>query len=509
MKTQSPSASKPTMPCGCGGHASPDKPCSCGCSPPSCFERPVFFAGQLLSDADLSSEQKYFREKQKLYHRTLHGHGVVCGLRLCCDVGCKGRIRVGDGYAIDCCGNDIVLCNPYVFDVIAELGKKGWLLPSEHGHRHDKEKSEKLDRDERQEERFCDIHQCFHIAICYDEVLSDFVTPFKTTCAAGAATCEPTRVNESFRIEVLKDPPRRFDPIKSLEDKVARCWSLFLEGEFGRTFKEAVKPLQHALNKTEEAGETEEHERTDFFQIFCRLKAFFQHHLDRCPDLYDCTLSEKVCELNCVGEDCRTFRDEHPIARLCKLIRQYVFECILGEMIFSCAAPCKETSVILGTVEVTNGRLTRVCNCPREYVKSFPNLFQVLVATYVGGQLCKTDGDHGECEKCCSGLDEFDFRHFIDLFSKDMSWGQLAAAAPARMLEDFIKAFTESLNIVGSQAVPAGMVSQFKDYLIPNPFDAFPAHAMAHPDPVQHKAASPAAQAVTPPSSEPNPGGTR
>jgi hypothetical protein len=44
------------------------------------LRRPNYFFGQLLGVREFRGEQSYFREKIKLLNRTLHGHGVVCGL---------------------------------------------------------------------------------------------------------------------------------------------------------------------------------------------------------------------------------------------------------------------------------------------------------------------------------------------------------------------------------------------------------------------------------------------
>src|SRR5262245_8784558 len=102
----------------------PAGPAPCGCAQPhpgstccdiQCFERPRYFCGHLLTDDDLSLEQRYVVEKHKLYHRTLHGHGVVCGLRLTCHGPCNGEILIGNGFAIDDCGNDLVVCEPTPF----------------------------------------------------------------------------------------------------------------------------------------------------------------------------------------------------------------------------------------------------------------------------------------------------------------------------------------------------------------------------------------------------------
>jgi len=128
-KSSQSSASPGTSTGGCGcGCGCKDHPPQTGCCKLTCFERPTYFCGQLLSDADLTLEENYFREKNKLYHRTIDGYGVVCGLRMKCDGRCDGHITIGDGYAIDCCGNDLVVCEPKSFDVIGELRKKKWLL---------------------------------------------------------------------------------------------------------------------------------------------------------------------------------------------------------------------------------------------------------------------------------------------------------------------------------------------------------------------------------------------
>lgn len=51
----------------------------------TCLEFPElrrlnYFYGQMLGVQDFQTEQSFFREKQKLHNRCLHGYGVVCGL---------------------------------------------------------------------------------------------------------------------------------------------------------------------------------------------------------------------------------------------------------------------------------------------------------------------------------------------------------------------------------------------------------------------------------------------
>lgn len=74
--------------------------------PESQFRRPHFFTGKLLTVADLDLEQQYHREKAKLHNRSLHGFGIVSGLKVSVDA---GQIVVEPGLALDCDGNEIVI----------------------------------------------------------------------------------------------------------------------------------------------------------------------------------------------------------------------------------------------------------------------------------------------------------------------------------------------------------------------------------------------------------------
>src|SRR5690349_11302627 len=74
---------------------------------PGGLTRTRFFDGMILTQADLENEQRYWRVKRRLTNRAL-GTGVVWGLRLRWDA--KRRIfLLGPGYALDCCGNDLVV----------------------------------------------------------------------------------------------------------------------------------------------------------------------------------------------------------------------------------------------------------------------------------------------------------------------------------------------------------------------------------------------------------------
>ncbi len=99
------------------------QPCPCGCAPCEetccsldCLVQPRFFCGQLLTDQDLTALLNWTQDKLRLT-RYRHGWGVVCGLEVRCDPQQCGRVIVGPGYAVSCCGDDIIVCEETAFDL--------------------------------------------------------------------------------------------------------------------------------------------------------------------------------------------------------------------------------------------------------------------------------------------------------------------------------------------------------------------------------------------------------
>jgi hypothetical protein len=70
------------------------------------LRRPRFFSGQLLTPEDLELQQQYFREKLKRHNRSLHGFGIVYGLKVKTN---SGQIVVEPGLALDCEGNELAI----------------------------------------------------------------------------------------------------------------------------------------------------------------------------------------------------------------------------------------------------------------------------------------------------------------------------------------------------------------------------------------------------------------
>lgn len=186
--------------CGCGG--------GCGGSPgrvlggASAFVRPRFFGGMLLTEDDLRAIDEYTVSKRRLTNRYMFGSGVVCGLDVDCDPCKPGWLTVSPGYALDCCGNDIVVGCPEQLDALSLLS--------------DLSKREGLDCGDpcdRQPDR------TYLLVVSYTEQPTDPVAPYmQDDCAVG--DCDFSRVREGYRFELVCDVQ---EPDESMFDRLSTC----------------------------------------------------------------------------------------------------------------------------------------------------------------------------------------------------------------------------------------------------------------------------------------------
>jgi|GEM_PF-4972802 len=156
------------------------------------FKRMNYFHGMLLTEQDFETEQTYVREKLKLHNR-VHGSGVVWGMSLK-----KGCITVGDqeitkifieaGLAVDCTGEDIVVCEDFVVPLgekIRSLRKFGLL------HKVGD----------------CDVQEYvgppLYIGIRYCECESQPAEQYTSECPDDPLTPRFARVREGFAVEIL------------------------------------------------------------------------------------------------------------------------------------------------------------------------------------------------------------------------------------------------------------------------------------------------------------------
>ena len=358
-----------------------------------CYERPNYFCGHLLTDADLLREQSYFREKNKLYHRALHGHGIVCGLRIFCDGECEGHVRIEKGYAIDDCGNDLVVCNPLRFNVLKALRDKGWIV--------DEPKPDPCKPDEKVED--CKTRQCFYVAACYAEEPADFVAPFVPGCKPMPADCEPTRIREIVTFDVLNTLPPKAGVLADLEKRLEGCFDLFSKGPFAQYLRDNAEAIEAILEDKPEAR------RFDCADLYCNLRGLLLLYLKKHPDRYNCTLAADIAGIAPPKHD--NERDKGCRESLCRLIElavRHAFTCAINEFAPQCE-PGRSACVVLGTVEVEHGEIVHVCNCPREYVWTFANFYEVLLATLISDKLCvdkDKDKDKARWERAAHEQDE-------------------------------------------------------------------------------------------------------
>ncbi|WP_428268715.1 hypothetical protein [Haliangium sp.] len=206
--------------CGCG---SPSGGAGCACGLPDCnvckgqgFLRPRFFAGQLLTEDDLELLSAYVTGKDRLRNRALYGHGVVCGLDLRCHPCDDGRIVLSPGYALDGCGNDIVVPCEQIVDVLALARELGERMLGSYGCQDPCQSVDAGAGGTRKEadgepEPPRDPHR-YGLYIRYCEELSEPIMPYATGDACGRDACEASRVREGFRFElrcVEDDPPAK------------------------------------------------------------------------------------------------------------------------------------------------------------------------------------------------------------------------------------------------------------------------------------------------------------
>jgi hypothetical protein len=428
----------------------PSEPEPSGCCELICFERPHYFCGHLLTDTDLALEQRYVVEKSKLYHRTLHGHGVVCGLRLTCDHSCSGGIMVGEGYAIDDCGNDLVVCEQVPFDLIGTLRKKGCLIetPTPDPCKPKEEQPE------------CTVRQCFYITICYQEEEADFTTPFAAGCRPKITECEHTRIREGFRFDVVSELPKQVDWSVDLERRLEHCRRLFKEGPFASALSAGKPTLQAAVG-----GSADPLRHKELWELFCRLSGLLLLYLKKCPDKYNCTIEDDIREIPFPRDPSPTYpqsrradRDESPeptghyeqeqqhaetqgrytatadtssdygkqvkaaFCRLLGLANQHVQACLKGEMLLPCPEPCQVSCVVLGTVEVEHGKVVQVCNTPRSFVSALGSLYKGLIGSVLStrpieknrtGQYSADVVTHADEQACCPEV-LFNCQQFVD-----------------------------------------------------------------------------------------------
>ncbi len=388
-------------PCGC----KPEKRCNCECEPAPCcddatppyredccelhcFERPNFFQGQLLTADDLAAAQRYAIEKNKLHNRTLHGSGVVCGLRLACEPGSRVCIRIGEGYALDDCGHDIVVCAPDCFDVIAALRDQ---CRSEPGCPPRWKKPDACS----------DKEICYQVAICYREQQKCFASPAAPGgCDGGQRDQRATRINETHVIRLLaaEERPHRKTLAERWRELGEKGAKPLVSGALRRALNIYAATIRKIINQEPER-DLAEYERT-----FAALKRSFLQDAEQHPRLLRCGLKEDLSAVRVADPTDVEYatRMKTALLELLSLIWNAIYSAELDDLVFECVEPWCADCVILGTVVVKNGAVISVCNCPRDYVITAANALQVAAYHLYAGNACvSTSAANNDLEQVC------------------------------------------------------------------------------------------------------------
>jgi hypothetical protein len=386
--------------------------CCCpACADLASFERPRFFAGQLLTEAELNAEQAYVVEKNRLHNRYLHGWGIACGLR----VSCLGDecVNVEAGYALDPCGNDIVVPVDQPLNVIELI----------RGCRDKERERDECDPLILVDSSGCrDVEEEWCITIAYEEresrplaalrsrpafacscgghghangngvangctcggARNGYTAPTapapQTAAAARAGVCEPTRLFEGFRFGAVRkrdprrDLPRDRGPIRSRlpvggGPVVGDTWRLAAQ----ECIEDVADLLKNAPSPDPEDPQKTYRECCEYQR---RIKALMAAH----PTVF-CQRRRMIGETGCrapmEGEEPSDYAGEigNIIGALRAVLMTVLRDCLCWTLLTPCPAPPCEDRLVLACVTVQGDKVLRICPSEeRRQLITFPAL---------------------------------------------------------------------------------------------------------------------------------------
>lgn len=325
------------------------------CGGIGCLERPRFFCGQLLTDKDLDLAQRYLIEKNKLHNRHLVGMGAVCGLAVTCHPNCKGVVRVEPGYAIDCCGNDIVVCEPRDFNVpqfIKDcLQKKDPLCEG-------LLRTATID---------CKGVPCeFYLTLSYDEELARPVTALIRDNGCTVNRCEPSRTREMYRLGLIDKNAYTGGTSLTLKNRICKCIEPVLSDKgdpLHPPLDTILKLLQSALSQQD--IQTLQKAFNYFLFFVGRLYTANPHNFrcDICAKISKVTLPSLNAPF-----DWPAIRST--FASLMGYVLQYIVDCICYATLVPCEECKPDDAVVLARLTVQDDTITRICNSVRRWQPS-------------------------------------------------------------------------------------------------------------------------------------------
>lgn len=353
------------------------KPKACPtCGSTECFERPRYFSGQLLTDRDLDAAQRYVIEKNRLHNRYLVGSGVVCGLAVRCDRCDTGSVVVRSGYAIDCCGNDIVLCANETFSVADYLAAC-------------RKKKDHCDEKISYPSKCDELEREYYLVLNYSEEPGRPITALMR--GDGCATrCEPSRTKETFRLDLIAAEDLHHKKAPNLIDKIRGCT---------KEVSQAVIGFATDLQNIAPMVPSQAH--TAFMTLFCKMRDYILKVYKAGANVR-CTLA---CQLREIEESLPTSPTDPEynkkmyggVFKLFGYVYQYLIDCVCDAVLVPCSSCECDQGVILACLTVKNDKVIKICNLCRTQVLTGPAI------RYWFGPLFKGVGSM--LERLCCELD--------------------------------------------------------------------------------------------------------
>jgi hypothetical protein len=145
--------------------------------------------------------------------RYRHGWGVVCGLEVRCDPEQASGVIVEPGYAVSCCGDDIIVCEPTAFDLSDAC-------------REEKDPCAELKKPEEVESEPKIVGVDLYIR--YKEEPSDPQTALGRSVCREVAKCEYSRTRETFEL-TWRFAARGSDPVEAAAKRWHEAYDKCLE----------------------------------------------------------------------------------------------------------------------------------------------------------------------------------------------------------------------------------------------------------------------------------------
>lgn len=339
---------------GCGG-------AGCGCDTGMCtdqsFKRPRFFAGQLLTEDDLQALTDYVVGKNRLHNRYLFGAGVVCGLSVTCHPCGGGTVMVAPGFALDCCGNDLVLPCAEEVDVQALLRDL---------RKRQLQGYECIDPCEDKGD-----HRTYGLYLTYKETPSDPVAPYDSGDPCGQQACEPTRICEGYGFELR---------CECTQERQAELYTRILAciGDV-KSATSAIRLAEDLYGYATESSQfaNQRPSRDDMRKKAVLLKTWLLTQLERAGSRTRCDLYDRARpvpltqpEIDAAGRETESWDAEaERWLDLVRILLEYLIDCVCLALNPPCGT-CEDSALLLACVELDRCDVVDICNMSRRFVLS-------------------------------------------------------------------------------------------------------------------------------------------